>query len=460
MRIFGLTVTRDAPTSEEKSLAPVSTTGGGVGGWWPIIRESFPGAWQRNIEIDRNSVLTFHAVYACTTLIASDVAKLRIKLVQQDAAGVWGETTSPAYSPVLRKPNETQNRIQFVESWVLSKLLRGNTYVLKERDNRNVVTGLYVLHPDRVRPLVSDDGAVFYQVDQDNLAGVRTQITVPAREMIHDRWNCLYHPLVGVSPIFASGLAATQGLRIQEGSTRFFTNDSTPGGVLTAPGRVSEDTAKRLKETWEAGHGGLRRGGLAVLGDGLKYEKITITAQDAQLIEQLKWSAEVVCSAFHVPPYKIGLGALPTYNNVQALNTEYYSQCLQVLIEAFELCLDEGLEVGLGLGTEFDLQNLLRMDSVTQIQVLKEAVGAGLMSPDEGRAVLDLGAVPGGGTPYLQQQNYSLAALSKRDAQADPFATAARPAPAPAPEPKPDPAAAADSAAKAALVEILKGLAA
>jgi HK97 family phage portal protein len=460
MQIFGLTITRGAPASEEKSLAPVSTTGGGVGGWWPIIRESFPGAWQRNIEIDRNSVLTFHAVYACTTLIASDVAKLRIKLVQQDAAGVWSETASPAYSPVLRKPNETQNRIQFVESWVLSKLLRGNTYVLKERDNRNVVTGLYVLHPDRVRPLVSDDGAVFYQVDQDNLAGVRAQVTVPAREMIHDRWNCLYHPLVGVSPIFASGLAATQGLRIQEGSTRFFSNDSTPGGVLTAPGRVSEDTAKRLKETWEAGHGGLRRGGLAVLGDGLKYEKITITAQDAQLIEQLKWSAEVVCSAFHVPPYKIGLGALPTYNNVQALNTEYYSQCLQVLIEAFELCLDEGLETAIGLGTEFDLDGLLRMDSVTQINALKEAIGAGLMSPDEGRARLDLGAVAGGGTPYLQQQNYSLAALAKRDAQADPFATAARPAPAPAPEPKPDPATAADSEAKAALVEILKGLAA
>jgi phage portal protein BeeE len=61
------------------------------------------------------------------------------------------------------------------------------------------------------------------------------------------------------------------------------------------------------------------------------------------LIEQLKWTAEVVCSTYHVPPYKIGIGAMPVYNNVQALNTEYYSQCLQVLIEAIELCLDEGL---------------------------------------------------------------------------------------------------------------------
>jgi hypothetical protein len=33
---------------------------------------------------------------------------------------------------------------------------------------------------------------------------------------------------------------------------------------------------------------------------------------------------------------------MPPYTNVQALNVEYYSQCLQILIEAAELCLDEG----------------------------------------------------------------------------------------------------------------------
>jgi phage portal protein BeeE len=44
------------------------------------------------------------------------------------------------------------------------------------------------------------------------------------------------------------------------------------------------------------------------------------------------------------------------------------------------------------------------------------------MAPNEGRGKLDLKPVEGGESPYLQQQNYSLAALAKRDAQADPFA--------------------------------------
>ena len=142
---------------------------------------------------------------------------------------------------MLRRPNNYQNRIQFWENYILSKLSCGNTYVLKKRDARGVVNALYVLDPHRCRPLVSDDGAVFYQLDSDNLTGVEENtITVPAREIIHDRMNCIFHPLVGVPPIFASGRASQQGLNIQNNSIRLFKNASTPGGMLLAPGKLNE----------------------------------------------------------------------------------------------------------------------------------------------------------------------------------------------------------------------------
>ncbi|WP_084581777.1 phage portal protein [Sphingomonas azotifigens] len=434
MRFLGFTISR------KKSLRAPS----GRGGWWPAVRESFTGAWQRGIEVKKDTVLSFHAVFACQTLIASDIAKLRIKLVRQRGE-LWTETTNQAYSPVLRKPNHFQNRIQFLENWVLSKLQAGNTYILKQRDGRNVVTALYVLDPGRVKPLVADDGSVYYELNTDHLAGLSEAVVVPASEIIHDRFNCFFHPLVGLSPIYANGLAATQGLSIQNNSARFFASGSNPGGILTAPGEISQETAARLKAHWDENYTGENVGKVAVLGDGLKYESMTVKAVDAQLIEQLKWSAEVVCSTYHVPPYKIGIGAQPTFNNVQSLNIEYYSQCLQVHIEAIELCLDEGLGTPAGTGTELDVENLLRMDSVTQMEVLKEGVGAGLMSPNEGRAKIGQRPVPGGETPYLQQQNYSLAALAKRDARDDPFDTSSSTPPEPAtppadtPPPEPDP---------------------
>lgn len=124
MRFLGLNISRAAPA--EKAMSPVAQ---GRRGWFSIF-ESFPGAWQHNVEVKRDVVLSNPTDFACRTLIASDIAKLRIKLVARDAEGIWSETTNTAHSPVLRKPNDFQNRIQFMESWVLSKLQTGNAVIL------------------------------------------------------------------------------------------------------------------------------------------------------------------------------------------------------------------------------------------------------------------------------------------------------------------------------------------
>jgi HK97 family phage portal protein len=418
-----------------------------------LVREPFSGAWQRNIQIDNaQCLLAFAAVYACVTRIAADVSKLRIKLVRYTEDLIWAEVQeqSPFWA-VLRKPNKWQNRIQFLTDWVIMKLLYGNTYVLKVRDERGVVRAMYVLDSRRVRPMVTQDGDIYYQLQQDDLAGVRTSVVMPAMDIIHDRGPTLWHPLVGVSPIYACGASATQGNRIQANSAKFFENQSRPGGVLSIPGDVDEPSFLRMKAEWNESFASGNVGRTAVLTNGMKYEPFAVDAGDAQLIEQLKWTVEDVARAFGMPLYKIGAGPVPTSNNVEALQQQYYSDCLQGLIEAIELCLDEGLNLdkvpGQTLGTELDLDGLMRMDSLTQVDVLSKAVGGALMQPDEARRKLSLPPVPGGNTVYLQQQNYSLAALAKRDSLEDPFGKT--PAPAPAPMPEVAPAEAGEVAAPA-----------
>lgn len=402
------------------SLSPPSSRGGL---WWPImnsIQESFTGAWQRNVEVSVDNVTTNPIVWACVTLIAGDISKLWLRLVERDENNIWTETENPAYSPVLRKPNHYSTRIKFIEYWILCKLLKGNAYILKSRDERGVVDAMYPLDPASVKVLISPSGAVFYQVNADALSGVPDDVTIPAREIIHDVMVPLWHPLVGVSPIYAAGMAALQGLRIQSNSSKLFLNGSNPGGVLTAPQPISEETAKRLQTYWEANYAGQDNvGKIAVLGDGLKYEPMTMTAVDAQLIDQLKWADERVAACFHVPLWKIGLGPMPAYGNVQAANIEYYQTCLQALIENIETLLDEGLRTGINLGTEFDLDALLRMDTQTQMDLVVKAVGGAVFTPNEGREIFSKKPKQGGDTPYLQQQNYSLSALDRRD-QANP----------------------------------------
>ncbi len=399
-------------------------------GFWPwLIREPYAGAWQKNDALVPQNLLANATVFACVTLIAADIAKLRPKLTERDG-DVWVETTNPAYSPVLRKPNGYQNHIQFKESWMISKLRAGNTYGLKQRDSRGVVNGMYVLDPTAVQPLIAPDGSVFYQLRNNDLAGLNNFFgvptvqgidgldgswIVPASEMMHDRFNCLFHQLIGISPLYAASLSAVAGLSIGNNANSFWGNAARPSGILTAPGAIGDDTAKRLKDYWQENFTGQKSGSVAVLGDGLKFEAMTMSAIDAQLIEQLKWTSETICSVFHVPGFKVGVGTMPTYQNGEILNSIYYSDCLQGLIESFEQVLDDGLGLDLNTAVELDLSALLRMDTATRFASHSEAIKGGWMSPNEARQLENLPPVDGGETPYMQQQNWALSALAERD---------------------------------------------
>jgi HK97 family phage portal protein len=406
----------------EKALSPANNQG------WITIVESFMGAWQTNTEVSVDSAFKHPTFYACVTQIAGDMGKLGLRLTEL-TQGVWAETESAAFSPVFRKPNHYQTRKQFIEAWVISKLSHGNTYALKVRDNRNMVKALYILDPLKVTPLVADNGEVFYALNRDNIATLERDFpAVPASEIIHDRFNCLFHPLVGISPLYAAALATQQGLNIQNNSAKFFGNFAMPSGMLTAPGAISNDVAERLKTDWHTKYGGENLGKVAVAGDGLEFRPFTMTAVDSQLIDQLKWSDEKICSVFKVPPYKVFVGPMPTYDNAEVLDRIYYSGCLQTLIESVEELLDDGLGLPVKYRTEFDLDDLMRMDTRLKMTTAADGVKAGIMSPNEGRQRFSLLPVKGGDTPYLQQQNYSLAALDERDRN-DPWESTAPPPP-------------------------------
>lgn len=402
--------------SHNDYAAPVDSSRG----WYSIIKEPFQGAWQKNISWERKDVLSYHAVFACISLIASDISKMNIKLIKKDSNDIWFPIEYGKHE-VLIKPNDYQTRIQFYESWILSKLIRGNAYIFKEKDSKGNVKAMHVLHPDRVLPLVTTQGVVMYQLSSDNLAGItETGITVMAEDIIHDRFNCFYHPLVGLSPLYASGLPAYAALQATKNNANHFKNGAQPSGILTTPEAIDDATALKLKENWQNNFSGKNYGKLAVLGGDLKYQALSLTAVESQMIEMLKLTPEMVCSTFHVPSYKV-IGNAPSYNNIEALEQAYYNQCLQILLESIELCLDQGLELNKDEGTEFDTDNLLRMDTKTLIETYGIGINKGMIGPDEARKKINLGKVPGGNTPYMQAQNYSLAALAKRDAKDNPF---------------------------------------
>jgi HK97 family phage portal protein len=437
---FGVTLLgRRVEVTAKTYAAPYSPGATSGGGWFPlVVREPYTGAWQVNVEARRDQVVAYAPVFACVTLIAQDIGKLTLRLVEENDDGVWKEASSPAFSPVLRKPNRYQTTPKFVEQWITSKLMWGNAYILKERDARGVVVALYVLDPMRVLPLIAPDGGIYYQLQRDNLSGTLVNIPdpfiLPASEIIHDRMVCLFHPLVGMSPIYACASAALQGLAMQAVSGSFFTNGARPSGILIGPAGMTNEQLADVRANWQKAYGGPANAGtVAAIAGDLKYNQLTTNPVDAELIAQLKWTAENVCSVFHVPAWMIGAAEIPRGVQLDAMTQLYYSQAIQSLTTNFETVLDDGLGLaGTAYGTEFDITDLIWLDLATKTKAAADAIGAGAMSPDEARLrYFGLGPVEGGDTPYMQQQMFSLKALAQRDA-ADPF-SAPEPAPMAAP---------------------------
>lgn len=396
MKLFGLDI------SIKKALQSVPSRG------WFSVLESNTGSWQRGETIEASTALTHSAVYACVNLISSDIAKLPIQIAERKTS-YWAPVPHQ-YDALLRKPNAYQNRSQFISNWMASKFLHGNTYVLKQRDGMGRVSALHVIDPKRVQALISDDGAVFYRISNDDRLSNTSNVTVPAREIIHDRGLCPFHPLVGVSPLTAASLAANQALSIQSGSAKFFGNGSTPGGVISAPGQITAEVAKELQDAWQLAHAGDNLGRVAILPEGLKYEPYALSAIDSQLLEQLNFSAQDVARAFQIPAWKINAGPSAPYTSSEATNLQYLADCLQAHIESLELCLDDGLELPPTQRTELDESSLLRLDSKTRTEVLSSKVKAGLLTINEARASEGKAPVAGGDEIMRQMQDIPLGA--------------------------------------------------
>jgi HK97 family phage portal protein len=433
MKILGFTITR------EKALHAVgNTTRYGL----RTILEPFSGAWQRNVEETRGDLLTYPTLYANIFRISSDVGKLPFGLMKTDANGVSTPAPPEQAAPyaVLRKPNNFQTQGQFREYWMIAKLTQGNTYVLKRRDRRDMVTDLYVLDSCRVMPLVSDSGEVFYQLYTDALNTLpkdypAASLIVPASEIIHDRCMTLHHPLIGIPPLAAAYWPALKNMKIMRSATEFFANNAQPGGILTAPAGMSEKDAEAVKTYWNTNFTGANAGRVAIVGADMKFTAFAMKSIDSQMVEQMRYSDEQICQPFGVPPFKVGIGTIPSGLGVDGVNQMYYQDALQTHIEHMEALLDEGLKISKPLGVELDLAPLLRMDEAKRAEVETKLVGGKIKTPDEGRVRFNLPPTGGGATLWGQHQDYPLGTLAERNDLNPAPLPAADPAPAlPAPE--------------------------
>jgi len=376
---------------------------GELGGFYGI--ESLGDGWQRNLEVTGYGARHVPAVYACVMAIARAISQCYPTHVRLDDNNVRTLVKTSAAYRVLRNPNSYQASPDFLLNLVATALFDGEAFAVVTRNDRYEIDSIHLL--PRGACAVSIDSLsrnIFYTVGENPLAPGGAEFIAPARDVLHLRFHTPRHPLIGESPIRAAAMAIGINVALSRTQSAFFAQMNRPSGILSTDQVLNNDQAVRLRSAFDEQSKKWASGGMPILGGGLKFQPLSISSQDAQLIEAQRMSTEDICRVFGVPPPMIGDLSHATLNNSETLIQNFLSMSLGSYLEHIERSFDRLFAVGIHDYIELDTSALLRTDFAGRVDGLTKAVQGGLMTPDEARAREGLSPVPGGDTAFLQRQ--------------------------------------------------------
>lgn len=270
---------------------------------WAI--RAFGGGQNTSAGVDVNEYTALRSidVLTCVKIISETIAQLPfITYRRLPGGGKERATKHPLYSVLHDQANEEMTAFMLKETLMGHLLTWGNAYCEISRNDVGDCVGLWPLLPDRTSPVRKGGELYYYTQTRKQVADPGTQRVIPARDVLH---------LVGFSWDGLMGYSVIGLIREQIGITqaqeeyagRFYSNGSVPPAILTYAKSLSTDDIKRLTTEWTDGRQGVRNAWkMALLDQGMDIKTLGVTQQDAQFIEQRRFSSEKIAGFFRVPP--------------------------------------------------------------------------------------------------------------------------------------------------------------
>lgn len=401
----------------------------GVGELGNIFSIPFGDGFQRNLAgYNAENGIVYSLVQCYVMALGGSGLDIR----ERTPEGGWKTITAGAAFQTLRYPNPAQTQIEFLSYMVSSLMYTGNFYAYAVRNGRYEITELWPLSGMQRRAVMAPDGSLFYDVSNEyewfrdqNLA-----VLVPARDVLHVKLpshSSLYH---GDSLItHAAGPKALNSI-MQANATTFAANNSQPSGIISTDLPLNSAQMIELRQRFDEQTTGANRGGVPILGGGMKFYPMGVTAKDSELVNVYNMSVLDLCRIFRVPPQVLGLETNGAATGVESLINQWRASGLLYFAELIEEALERLFDFSADQSIVFDLDNISRADSKTAMEVLTMGVQNAVYSPNEARNKVGLDSVDYGDSPRIQAQNVRL-----QDAVPAPSAPAAPVAPAAPQEP-------------------------
>lgn len=360
---------------------PVKT---GVG----VMQSDPPPAANRPVTVD--SAMQLSAFWACVRITAGTIGSVPAKLYVKDQNGGRSVADGHPLNDLLAfSPNSHQTPLEFIEGMVAACLVQGNGYAERRVNTRGELVSLEQF-TDPVSPK-RDDAGLYYELHDRGKAE-----RLPPERVFHLRAFGI-GGLEGLSAIRHGVQTFSTASATDETAAKVFANGLHVSGVFTAPPgtMLSEEQRQVALNMIKTFSGSTRAGKQLLLEGGFTYSPISINPEDAQMLETRRFNIEEICRWTGTPPIIIGHaaeGQTMFGSGVEQIMLAWLMLGLNPMMRRIEARILKDLIAPEDRGrfyAEFNRDALLQADSAARAEFLSKMVQNGILSRNEGRALIN-----------------------------------------------------------------------
>ena len=373
----------------------------------PQTNLSDPSAWLQSwlgggttkagAEVSANNAITIPAVFAAVRVISEAIASLPLHVYESTDNGKNRLQGHPANKVLGSVGNPEMTAFTVRETLMSHVLLWGNGYAEIQRNMAGEVVALWPLLPDRTEPIRR--GGIKYYITK--VAG--QDIRLSDSDVLHIS-GLSHDGLKGYSPIQLMRESLGLTMAADEYGARMFSNNARPGGILEHPGKLTPETAERLRSSWASIHQGLSNAHrVAVLEEGLTWKQLSVSPEDAQFLETRKLQKNEVATMFNIPPHMIGDLEKATFSNIEHQGINFVVHTIRPWLVRWEQEINRKLFPGDAFA-EHTVDGLLRGDIKSRYDAYAVGRQWGWLSVNDVRRLENYNDVDGGDL-YLTPMN-------------------------------------------------------
>lgn len=360
-------------------------------------------------SVDEDHILELDVVLACVRVIAESIAALPLELFKVDEKKdeITSAVGEKLYDLLRWVPCPEYTAYERTFITMVDAIIRGFGVTQVIRDASGKPVELWPLEARYIRAgrtsAKEGNRLVFIYT---NTGVSRPQPVLLEMEDILIVRSFNYGGLLGSSMTRMAANALGGALAAEDFTAEFFKNGAAPSGTIEIPDELTDEAYLRLKKDWKESHTGKgNRHRAPILEGGAKFNPLSLTNQESQLLETMKYKRSTIAGFLRVPAHLINDLEKATYSNIEHTDLGFVKHSLRPWLTNIEqrcaltlLSPEERKRYTL----VHDLTDLLRGDFPARMEGFAKAVSAGIMAPNEVRRKERMNPYEGGDI-YLVQ---------------------------------------------------------